>query len=445
MDGAAGNSSGEKTFNIPVVRDPRYQRYSPLGVGVSRMPSELVEKFELRLQSPVQRDNSHRFGAMANGEIGIVERAVSLEIIDHAAIELTAPQLLKLRDDISRLLGAAPASAEVARDRLSELAALIVAAETALSQAAARSRESAVATPEKAELALLNAKVELLAAAMARVEALAADWGRSAPAGGGGVVVGASSRATLFDSSPQERRPTSPAAMAPAPPAARGGHWGLLLLLVICGAGALAWMRDPPLRAAITGWFSANFQGFAPVSASSTAQDGADQPPPAAPVAPAPATGGASAPDAPKPDAPTMGGAEPAPASAPAPQPATISPSGHDANTQVPDSPAVGSPAEPKSPPPAAPKEAAVAAPLVHQTILARADAWIRVRDMRGTTYIERTLKAGETWPVPAVPGLTLTTGNAGGTFLVVDGVAGPPLGALGATRSGIQLSPAAP
>ena len=46
-----------------------------------------------------------------------------------------------------------------------------------------------------------------------------------------------------------------------------------------------------------------------------------------------------------------------------------------------------------------------------------------------------RILHAGETWAVPARPNLLLTTGNAGGTDLLVDGVASPSLGASGAVR----------
>ena len=42
---------------------------------------------------------------------------------------------------------------------------------------------------------------------------------------------------------------------------------------------------------------------------------------------------------------------------------------------------------------------------------------------------------SGETWAVPARPNLLLTTGNAGGTELVVDGMAAPPLG--GTARCG--------
>ncbi|MEO8714133.1 MAG: DUF4115 domain-containing protein, partial [Acetobacteraceae bacterium] len=53
-----------------------------------------------------------------------------------------------------------------------------------------------------------------------------------------------------------------------------------------------------------------------------------------------------------------------------------------------------------------------------------------------------RVLRAGETWPVPAQPDLVLTTGNAGGTLLIVDGVASAPLGPPGAVRRDLPLDP---
>jgi cytoskeleton protein RodZ len=54
------------------------------------------------------------------------------------------------------------------------------------------------------------------------------------------------------------------------------------------------------------------------------------------------------------------------------------------------------------------------------------ADAWLQVRDRE----------------VPPKPNLVLTTGNAGGTDLVVDGVTSPPLGGSGAVRRDLPLDP---
>ena len=70
----------------------------------------------------------------------------------------------------------------------------------------------------------------------------------------------------------------------------------------------------------------------------------------------------------------------------------------------------------------------------------ARAEAWIQVRDRQGQVLLNRVLRPGETWPVPPKLALLLTTGNAGGTELLVDGVATPSLGADGAVRRDLVL-----
>lgn len=72
----------------------------------------------------------------------------------------------------------------------------------------------------------------------------------------------------------------------------------------------------------------------------------------------------------------------------------------------------------------------------------ASADAWVQVRDRAGPVLLNRTLHPGESWEVPAKPNLVMTTGNAGGTDLVVDGVTMPSLGASGAVRRDLPLDP---
>ena len=72
----------------------------------------------------------------------------------------------------------------------------------------------------------------------------------------------------------------------------------------------------------------------------------------------------------------------------------------------------------------------------------AGADAWLLVTDPGGAVLLNRTLKAGETWPVPARADLLLTTGNAGGTEIVVDGATAPSLGGNGAVRRDLLLDP---
>jgi len=71
----------------------------------------------------------------------------------------------------------------------------------------------------------------------------------------------------------------------------------------------------------------------------------------------------------------------------------------------------------------------------------ARADSWIQVRERNGGPVLfNRVLRSGETYAVPGRTGLTLTTGNAGGLEVVVDGRVVSPLGALAAVRRDVPL-----
>ena len=97
------------------------------------------------------------------------------------------------------------------------------------------------------------------------------------------------------------------------------------------------------------------------------------------------------------------------------------------------DHPAVAVPA------PAGPKTAA-AAPVPVQ-IRTTADAWVQVRDAKGAIVFGRLMHAGESWTVPDRPGLLLTTGNAGGTELVIGGIVSAPLGATGVVRHDVPLN----
>jgi cytoskeleton protein RodZ len=83
------------------------------------------------------------------------------------------------------------------------------------------------------------------------------------------------------------------------------------------------------------------------------------------------------------------------------------------------------------------------AADPVHVVLHASADAWMQVKDRgTGALLLNRTLKAGESWPVPPASDVLLTTGNAGGTDVLVDGAPTPSLGASGAVRRDLPLDP---
>ena len=72
----------------------------------------------------------------------------------------------------------------------------------------------------------------------------------------------------------------------------------------------------------------------------------------------------------------------------------------------------------------------------------ASADAWVMVKDRSGAVLLNRTLKSGDIWPVPPRTDLLLTTGNAGGTDILVDGAATPSLGGSGTVRRDMLLDP---
>jgi cytoskeleton protein RodZ len=78
------------------------------------------------------------------------------------------------------------------------------------------------------------------------------------------------------------------------------------------------------------------------------------------------------------------------------------------------------------------------------EAILATADSWIQVRNATGTILFSKVLRAGQSWPVPEEAGLTLTTGNAGGTEIVKHGKPGAPLGATGVVLHHYLLTPPA-
>lgn len=76
--------------------------------------------------------------------------------------------------------------------------------------------------------------------------------------------------------------------------------------------------------------------------------------------------------------------------------------------------------------------------------IRATADSWIEVKDAAGAVLYTRVLKAGDSYPVPDKPGVTMDTGNAGGLALSLDGKPLPALGGQGVVRRHIALDPQA-
>ena len=114
---------------------------------------------------------------------------------------------------------------------------------------------------------------------------------------------------------------------------------------------------------------------------------------------------------------------------------------------------APGTPAAPASAPPepirvpvnvAPPAPSPSVTPPVSSGVVLRAKSgqFVKVQDPRGTVLLDHPLKTGESWPVPLQPGLTLTTTNAGGLDVLVNGTVIPPLGPVGTLRQDVPLDP---
>jgi len=75
-------------------------------------------------------------------------------------------------------------------------------------------------------------------------------------------------------------------------------------------------------------------------------------------------------------------------------------------------------------------------------TLRANAATWVELRRSNGDRLISQILTIGETFNVPRERGIRLTTGNAGGIDILVDGQLLSPLGPLGAVRRDVVLDP---
>ncbi len=213
----------------------------------------------------------------------------------------------------------------------------------------------------------------------------------------------------------------------PAPVPQRGVPIGAVVLLglLVAGGGYAAWYRMSGDARSTAEAVPAVPDRLAPLAdraapPSNPSPQVASILPPPAPTQPA--TGRtAMQGQAPAPAAPPA--AQPAGARAPAPGPAPVA--------AVPPMPAPTPAAAPPAPP-------APDAPRV--LIRVKSDAWVQVREKQGQVLLSRLMRGGESWPVPRGSKLLMTTGNAGGTELVVDGIAAPSLGAAGALRRDVPI-----
>lgn len=109
----------------------------------------------------------------------------------------------------------------------------------------------------------------------------------------------------------------------------------------------------------------------------------------------------------------------------------------------LPSEPAAAPVPAPVLPPPPAPPLARPPAEQGRVVLRARADTWIQLRDPAArTVLVNRVLHPGEVYVVPTRDGLLLSTGNAGGLDIEVDGELVPGLGAAQAVRRDVPLEP---
>jgi cytoskeleton protein RodZ len=160
---------------------------------------------------------------------------------------------------------------------------------------------------------------------------------------------------------------------------------------------------------------------------------------------------------APEPVAPRTPSPSPSEALArvlPAPQPAAVA----EPPAALPPAAFVPTPAPaqiaslPAAPPPPAAAPAAVPAEAAPRSygeategrivIRATSDSWTQVRDAGGSVIFSRILRAGESYNAPDREGLTMSTGNAGGLDIRVDGKAAPAVGRLGFVQRSVSLDP---
>ena len=74
--------------------------------------------------------------------------------------------------------------------------------------------------------------------------------------------------------------------------------------------------------------------------------------------------------------------------------------------------------------------------------LLAKMTSWVEIRDSAGTRLISKILKKGDEYIIPNEAGVTLTTGNAGGIDILVDGIKIEPLGGIGVVLRDIRMDP---
>src|SRR5690606_5794909 len=93
-----------------------------------------------------------------------------------------------------------------------------------------------------------------------------------------------------------------------------------------------------------------------------------------------------------------------------------------------------------EAPPAAASPQAAMAQ--TRLVLEALQSSWVEIKDAKGIVLFTNILKEGQLLPIPDQEGVTLTTGNAGGLRVILDGQALQPLGKNNEVKRGVVLDP---
>ena len=385
---------------VPVTRDTAFAHLRPDRLNVIRIASNLTDKYELRLQSFVYRETSQRINLAPGGDLAVMSRDISMEVRELGTVDLTLPQMQKLRDDLTRELYTAQVG-------VNNLATLPPYSAQELSTASGSSHVA------PADLAIDAAASSGAAYGPQRAawDTRDASWAEpefdaplpdDAPAD----TMEAVYPHPLFDQLSPEPLPTAPKRFRRYGFLADVGFW-----VVLGSIGLVFYFVDPlTLRARLSAW-----PDLAPPAAQNRAESGAIKHHGAEASAHAAVAPTASTPPVTPPGVDLATSTAPALAEAAPPAP-----------SPTPATPAAA--AAPKTTPVLAAPTPPIAVP--HLVITVRSSSWVIVSDDNGTLYFEKLMKPGETWTVPPIPGLQLRAGNAGATSLVVDGVTKPPLGA---------------
>ena len=90
----------------------------------------------------------------------------------------------------------------------------------------------------------------------------------------------------------------------------------------------------------------------------------------------------------------------------------------------------------------AGPRPAGVAGAATRVAIRAVQESWLQIKDAAGNVVATKMMQPGDILNVPDTPGMRMTTGNAGGLQIMVDGAQSPWMGRSGEVVRNVSLEP---